>query len=126
MQPRHLSSGKTASFEDGDSLDKGVRRVLRDAELIAELLGRQGGVLRSGDSSRSDIVIKILPRSKTKGPETEYSALVYLAENAPDFPAPKPHGLIELGYSLLILMSYIPSATLKSVWPNRYDNGHRV
>lgn len=107
--------------EDEDSLDKGVRRVLRHAEVIAKLSGR-GGVLRCGDGSGSDIAIKVVPASETTAFETEYSALLYLAENAPDFPAPKPHGLIGLGDSRLMLMSYIPSTTLKSVWPTLSDS----
>lgn len=100
--------------EDGDSLDKGVRRVLAHGEVVTVLPGR-GGVLRCGDKSGPDIAIKVVPAS-TDGLETEYVTLQYLAEHAPDFPAPKPHGLLGLGDSRLIMMSYVPSATLASVW----------
>jgi aminoglycoside phosphotransferase (APT) family kinase protein len=100
--------------EGGDNLDEGIRRLLKHGELVTELLGR-GGVLRCGDKPGFDIAIKVVPGS-TKAPETEYSALQYLAKHVPDFPAPKPHGLLGLGNSRLILMSYIPSMTLRSVW----------
>lgn len=41
----------------------------------------------------------------------------YLAKNAPDIPAPRPHGFIELGPFRLIFMSYIPDMTLTQAWP---------
>jgi aminoglycoside phosphotransferase (APT) family kinase protein len=98
---------------EGD-LDGGVRRMIEQGVVIAKLPGCRG-VLRCGD-----VAIKVA------GVETlgsEYSALEYLAEHAPDFPAPRPHGLIGLGNARPILMSYIPSATLQSVWPNLgHDN----
>ncbi|KAM7206003.1 Protein kinase-like domain containing protein [Rhypophila sp. PSN 637] len=90
--------------------------------VVTELIGR-GGVLRCrDDESGLDIAIKVI-RSETNGPETEYSALQYLAEHAPDFPAPKPHGFLKLGEYRFILMSYIPSTTLRSVWSTlSHDN----
>jgi aminoglycoside phosphotransferase (APT) family kinase protein len=114
-------AAKTLIFGDGgdggvsgdrDSLGKGLRRVLEQGEVLAVLRGR-GGVLRYGSKSTVDIAIKIVPASAAG---SEYSTLQYLAEHAPDFPAPKPHGLIELDGSVLILMSYIPSVTLRNAW----------
>ncbi|KAK4208118.1 kinase-like domain-containing protein [Rhypophila decipiens] len=82
-----------------------------------------GGILRCrDDESGLDFVIKVI-RSATNGPETEYSTLQYLAEHAPDFPSPKPHGLLKLGAYRLILMSYVPSTTLASMWSTlSHDN----
>lgn len=42
-----------------------------------------------------DIVAKVI---STNGNYTEYTALQYLAEQAPEIPAPRPHGLIKFGY----------------------------
>ena len=47
---------------------------------------------------------------------TEYTSLMYLEEHCPAAMAPRPHGLIVIGNLSAILMSYIPSATLASVW----------
>ncbi|KAK3295076.1 kinase-like domain-containing protein [Chaetomium fimeti] len=100
------------------NLDRGVRRVLENATVITKLLGR-GGILRCRDTVGLDvdIAIKIVPAS-TNSPKTEYSALQYLAQHASDFPAPKPHGLLQFVHSKLIMMSYIPSTTLHDVWPS--------
>jgi hypothetical protein len=94
---------KEEEKEEEDKLNKGVRRLLENGEVIAKPLGR-GGVLQCGD-----IAIKVVPAGALG---SEYSALEYLAEHAPDFPAPKPHGLLGFGNSRLVLMSYIPSATI--------------
>lgn len=98
--------------EDQDSLAEGLHRVLEQGEVLDVLHGR-GGVLRCRDKSTIDIAIKIVP---TSAMGSEYSTLQYLAEHAPDFPAPKPRGLIGLDNSVLILMSYIPSITLRDAW----------
>ena len=47
---------------------------------------------------------------------TEYTSLKFLAERAPDIPAPRPHGLIAFGHFRVIFMSYIPDITLAKVW----------
>ena len=49
---------------------------------------------------------------------TEYTSLQYLNAHAPDIPAPKPHGLIKFSDVCIMLMTYIPTTTLESVWPN--------
>lgn len=46
----------------------------------------------------------------------------YLAKNAPDIPAPRPHGLIAFGPFRVIFMSYIPDITLTQAWPNLSHN----
>jgi hypothetical protein len=40
----------------------------------------------------------------------------YLAEQAPDIPAPSPHGLVALGPFRVIFMSYVPDMTLTQAW----------
>ncbi|KAL3426780.1 hypothetical protein PVAG01_00289 [Phlyctema vagabunda] len=49
---------------------------------------------------------------------TEYISLQYLNEHAPNLPVPKPHGLIKFSNVYIMFMTYIPSTTLESVWPN--------
>jgi hypothetical protein len=48
---------------------------------------------------------------------TEYTAMKYLAEHAPDIPAPKPHGLAKFDSVRILFMTYFPSMTLESAWP---------
>lgn len=62
-----------------------------------------------------DLVAKVLIAN---GDYTEYTAMQFLAERAPDIPAPKPHGLIRFGPFCVIFISYIPSMTLTEAWPH--------
>lgn len=46
----------------------------------------------------------------------ELDTLTYLREHAAFVPAPRPHGLLTLGYTDLLFMGYIPTQTLEEVW----------
>ncbi len=43
--------------------------------------------------------------------------MAYLAEHAPDIPALRQHGLIDLDPYKVTFMTYIPSMTLTKAWP---------
>jgi aminoglycoside phosphotransferase (APT) family kinase protein len=60
-----------------------------------------------------DICIKTIPDDEDL---TEYSTLEYLTSHKPDFPAPKPYGILRLQNTHFIFMSYYPGITLASVW----------
>ncbi|KPA36612.1 arabinan endo- -alpha-l-arabinosidase a protein [Fusarium langsethiae] len=48
---------------------------------------------------------------------TEYHSLCYLQQHLPAFPAPRPHGLLQLnGYNFLF-MTFIPGIDLENAWP---------
>jgi aminoglycoside phosphotransferase (APT) family kinase protein len=47
----------------------------------------------------------------------------FLAERAPDIPAPRAHGLIALGPFRVVFMSYIPGITLAQAWPSLSHEG---
>ncbi|KMU75056.1 hypothetical protein CISG_04343 [Coccidioides immitis RMSCC 3703] len=49
---------------------------------------------------------------------TEYTSLEFLAKQAPDVPAPRPHGLVAFGPFRVIFMSCIPGMTLTQAWPS--------
>lgn len=66
------------------------------------------------------LVAKVLRMSRSD--TTEYTLLQYLAQHAPDFPAPKPHGLVNLGGHNLTFMTYIPSMPLAKAWPSMTYN----
>lgn len=54
---------------------------------------------------------------------TEYTTMQFLAAQAPNIPAPRPHGLIAFGPFRVIFMSYIPDMTLTQVWPSLSHEG---
>ncbi|KAJ5105243.1 hypothetical protein NUU61_002590 [Penicillium alfredii] len=92
------------------SLLSALRKMTWESEKIWESPIR-GVVMKLND----DLVVKVITN---KGDYTEYTAMQYLAEQAPEIPAPRPHGLIRFGSYCAIFMSYIPSMTLTEAWPN--------
>lgn len=62
-----------------------------------------------------DIVAKVIWGNEDY---TEHTSMQFLAERAPDVPAPRAHGFIKLGPFRVIFMSYIPGTTLAEVWPS--------
>ncbi|PVH87201.1 hypothetical protein DL98DRAFT_544967 [Cadophora sp. DSE1049] len=85
-----------------------LKRMISDSGKLWEAQTR-GVVLKCGDN----LVAKII---RGNSDYTEYTSLQYLAEHAPDIPAPKPHGLIRFGSVRVMFMTYIPSITLEQAW----------
>ena len=52
---------------------------------------------------------------------SESRTLHYLEMNLPDFPAPRPHGLIQLGRYYLMFTTFMGSHNLEEVWPQLDD-----
>ncbi|KAG6199657.1 hypothetical protein E4U35_006546 [Claviceps purpurea] len=48
---------------------------------------------------------------------TEHQTLTFLRENMPDFPVPRPHGLVRLGIYCFLFTSHIPGMNLEDAWP---------
>lgn len=67
-----------------------------------------------------DIVAKVILGNRDY---TEYTSMQFLAERAPDIPAPRAHGLIAFGPFRVIFMSYIPGITLAQAWPSLSHEG---
>ncbi|OJD19625.1 hypothetical protein AJ78_00482 [Emergomyces pasteurianus Ep9510] len=63
-----------------------------------------------------EVIVKVITGDNND--TTEYTTMPYLAEHAPEIPAPKPHGLIRFGPFHAIFMSYIPDMTLAQAWPS--------
>lgn len=62
---------------------------------------------------------------------TEHQTLSYLEKHAPDFPAPRPHGLIHMGVYSFLFTSYIPDISLEKAWcdldlDQKRDISHQV
>lgn len=85
-----------------------LRTLLWASTKIWELRSR-GLVVKCTD----EIAAKFVSHNKDF---TEYTAMQYLAEHAPDIPAPRPHGLVIFGHYQVTFMSYIPSMTLADAW----------
>ncbi|KAH7323907.1 kinase-like domain-containing protein [Rhexocercosporidium sp. MPI-PUGE-AT-0058] len=92
-----------------------LKRMIPDCEKLWEGPTR-GVVLKCNDN----LVAKIV---RGNSDYTEYTSLQYLAEHAPDIPAPKPHGLIRFDSVRVIFMTYFPSITLEKAWSSlTHDN----
>lgn len=89
------------------SLLQSLKKTIQKSEKLFDYAGR--AVFRCND----EIVLKVVQTVDL----TEYSTLQFLVREVPDFPAPKPHGLIACPNWKAIFMSYIPSMTLTKAWP---------
>lgn len=99
------------SSDPDQSLAKKLKRIFQGSTKIYESTVR-GAVFKCGD----EIVAKVVRMSRLD--TTEHTSLQYLAHHAPDFPAPKPHGLVTLGRYSVTFMSYVPSMSLAKAWPS--------
>jgi len=91
-----------------------LKRMISDSEKLWEGPTR-GVVLKCNDN----LVAKII---RGNSDYTEYTSLQYLAEHAPDIPAPKPHGLVRFDSVRVMFMTYFPSTTLEKAWSNLSHN----
>lgn len=58
---------------------------------------------------------------------TEYESLAYLQEQLPQFPAPRPHGVVRLGeHTTFLLSSFVRGTTLEKVWSQLDDAQKRT
>ncbi|KAK6003411.1 hypothetical protein QM012_009182 [Aureobasidium pullulans] len=67
-----------------------------------------------------DLVVKVsevhLSPVTSQRDFTEYTSMQFLAQNKPDFPAPRPHGLLVYDKYSYCFMTYVSGSTLESVW----------
>ncbi|TVY50381.1 hypothetical protein LCER1_G007878 [Lachnellula cervina] len=87
------------------------RMILSCEKLWEGLAGTRGVVLKCNPRLAAKII-------QGNDDYTEYTSLQYLEEHAPDIPVPRPHGLVKFGSARIIFMTYFPSTTLESAWPN--------
>ena len=82
-----------------------------DASEVIWRNGLSGGVAVM--KCNSDTVVKMIPNFEDF---TEYNALQYLRQHAPDIPIPEPLGVIISKQTAYIFMSFVSGLTLESVW----------
>lgn len=95
-------------LDSPENLKEAIKQMLTRTEKLWEDPIR-GVVLKCNDN----LAVKVV---RGYNDPTEYTSMQYLAEHAPDIPAPKPHGFIKLGTTHVIFMTFIPSVTLEKVW----------
>lgn len=97
------------------SLPDAIFSLLEDSEVIyTGLLAAMVTVFRVSDA----IALKV---TTGKSAVREIRTLQYLEEHLPDFPAPRSHGLVQLGRYYLLFMTFMGSHSLKEVWPQLDD-----
>lgn len=107
-------SGEDSELE-GEPLVTSLKRLIWESPKLWESVIR-GVVLKCNDK----IALKVI---RQPADYTEYTTLQYLAENLPEIPIPRPHGLIRFAPFTAYFMSYIPSMTLTEAWPNLDHEG---
>lgn len=99
-----------------DSISEAFPQAIRDLFEYGEILF----------CSFSDFVVKcsnnIVAKSRVSDSETnllrkEMKTLQYLEEYSPDVPAPRVHGMISIGATYVLFMTYFPAVTLEKAWP---------
>lgn len=91
------------------TLATSLKQLLRGSRKLWESPVR-GMVVQCSES----IVAKVVVGNRDS---TEYASMKFLAERAPDIPAPRAHGMVALGPFSVIFMSYVPGITLSQAWP---------
>jgi hypothetical protein len=102
---------EVGSSDNGKALVVPLKQLLWNSPKLWENPVR-GVVVKCND----DIVAKVILGNRDY---TEYTSMEFLAERAPDIPAPRPYGLIAFGPFRVIFMSYIPGTRIIQRYTNR-------
>lgn len=111
MISRHVSSAED-SLLPSEKLALSMKRLFDASDKLWENPFR-GAVFKCND----EVVAKVISGTRDT---TEYTSLQYLQAHVPEVPAPRPHGLVRLGYYWAIFMTYVPSTTLEKAWPSLF------
>ncbi|KIW62840.1 hypothetical protein PV04_10970 [Phialophora macrospora] len=107
---QHLVTAGNRPF-DGSEVSHRLSELLWKCEVIY-----QGPIpqTRTVFQLGSEAVIKVISNAHDY---TEYTTLQYLERVSPEFPAPKPLGVLRIGHLSFIIATYIPGRSLQDVWP---------
>ncbi|KAI8710904.1 APH domain-containing protein [Fusarium sp. LHS14.1] len=105
-----LSTEVEALLQSGPSLSETLVNLLENGELLYEGAAASVMVFKLNEN----IAVKVTSKAAAT---TEQRSLLYLREHLPNFPAPRPHGLVSLGLSYLLFTTFIPGRDLGKVWP---------
>jgi len=102
--------GTEESLTSSETLALSMKRLFSASNKLWEYPFR-GAVFKCSD----EVVAKVIFGFHDS---TEYTSMQYLYKHAPEIPAPRPHGLVNIGNFWAIFMTYIPSITLEKAWPS--------
>ncbi|OJJ42142.1 hypothetical protein ASPZODRAFT_137454 [Penicilliopsis zonata CBS 506.65] len=100
---------KEVPGDDSEALLVSLKQLLWNSPKLWECPVR-GMVVKCNEK----IVAKVITGNRDY---TEQTSMQFLAQKAPDIPAPRAHGLIKFEPFRVIFMSYIPGTTLTHAWP---------
>lgn len=106
---RHIY-GTEESLTSSETLALSMKRLFSASDKLWEHRFR-GTVFKCSDK----VVAKVILGFHNS---IEYTSMQYLYKYAPEIPAPRPRGLVDLGNFWAIFMTYIPSITLEKAWPS--------
>lgn len=123
--PLEIIHPLSASVRCALTTDGNTFNGFTDSELVVYLtrMLRKGDVLWRSEASGEKFVVKLCSKVVVKIVQyfidfTEYTTLQYLEIHKPDFPAPRPHGLLKSDTTAYIFMSFEPGVTLEQAWPD--------
>lgn len=108
-----LSADLKALLDNRD-LPCAVMDLLTRSELIYQSVGAASAVFQVSQG----IIVKITDEGAAS---TELGSLRYLQNHLPTFPAPRPHGLIQMGHFCLLFTTFVPGLDLERAWPHLDD-----
>lgn len=92
------------------SLSTNLRDIIESGQVIWQSKACCGHAVIKCTTS---IVVKIVPNLDDY---TEYTSMQYLAQHAPEIPAPKPLGSVISNGTSYIFMSFVPGVTVDKIW----------
>ncbi|KAK4151714.1 kinase-like domain-containing protein [Chaetomidium leptoderma] len=117
---RELSPELLALLGDFEHLSEAVIDLLDESEVLYKSAWAASCmVFRISDTITAKVTIE-------KHITTEYCTLPYLQEHLPQFPAPRLHGVVQIGRYGLLFTSFIPGLDLEKVWPQLNDPEKRA
>ncbi|KAL9087185.1 MAG: hypothetical protein Q9159_003752 [Coniocarpon cinnabarinum] len=97
----------------GHELTRALVKVVSRSETIYPSASEQATYKRRILRCSENLIMKIYPSSHDL---TEYTTLQYLERHKPDFPAPRPHGVLMSEKLAFIFISLVPGTTVASTW----------
>ncbi len=92
------------------SLSTNLRDIIESGQVIWQSKACCGHAVIKCTTS---IVVKIVPNLDDY---TEYTSMQYLAQHAPEIPAPKPLGSVNSNGTSYIFISFVPGVTVDKIW----------
>lgn len=110
-----LSPDLSALLPDRENLSPSIVALLATSEVIFQRPDGAGAkVFRIGDA----IAVKFC---REPDATVELASLKYLKHHLPNFPAPRPHGLVRFHPWCLLFTSYVPGLDLEKAWAQLDD-----